>query len=146
MAGFTPMTEVTNTSQVDPTLVAARLEKNVRLSLAALALKGTRYAFVLQPALAVTSKTLSAREQKLRANELPPVLDILTKSYQEIRTHVSSIHDDRFLYLDESDAFAGLGSTEEIFLDSYHFGDRGNGIVAGKIADGIRSMLGDQVR
>jgi hypothetical protein len=141
-AGFHPMTDVVaGSSPVDPATVATRLEKNVRLSAVALALRGARYVFVLQPTLAVTSKPLSAREQKLRAGLLPPALENFTKSYQEMRSRLSSIHGDQFLYLDQSDAFAGLSASDEIFLDSYHFGDRGNAIVAKRIADGIRSSL-----
>jgi len=142
IARFHPMKEVVaGAAPVDPVSVATRLEKNVRLSATALALKGARYVFVLQPALAITSKPLSAREQKLRAGLLPPALENFAKSYHEIRSHLSSIHSDHFLYLDESDAFASLSANDEIFLDSYHFGDRGNAIIARKIADGISSSL-----
>lgn len=142
IAGFRPMTDVVaDPTPVEPATVAARLEKNVRLGAAALALKGARYAFVLQPAIAITTKPLSAREEKLRARLLAPALENFSKSYQAIRSRLSSIQADQFLYLDQSDAFAGLTATDEIFLDSYHFGDRGNAIVAKKIAEGIRSSL-----
>ena len=142
IAGFHPMTDVVASPlPVDPATVATRLEKNVRLSAMALALTGARYVFVLQPGLAITSKPLSTREEKLRARLLPPALENFTKSYQEIKTRLSSIHGDQFLYLDQSDAFAGLTASDEIFLDSYHFGDRGNAIVARKIADGIRDTV-----
>jgi hypothetical protein len=142
IAGFHPMTDViAGPLPVDPVTVARRLEKNVRLSAMALALKSARYAFVLQPAMAITSKPLSTREQKLRARLLPTALENFTKSYQEMKSRLSSIHGDRFLYLDQSDAFAGLTASDEIFLDSYHFGDRGNAIVAKKIADGIRQSI-----
>lgn len=141
-AGFHPMTDViAGPLPVDPAIVAARLEKNVRLSAMALALKGARYVFVLQPAIAVTSKPLSMREEKLHARLLPPALENFTKSYQEMKSRLSSVHGDQFLYLDLSDAFAGLSASDEIFLDSYHFGDRGNAIVAKKIADGIRPSV-----
>jgi hypothetical protein len=142
IAGFHPMTDViAGPVPISPASVATRLEKNVRLSTMALALKGARYVFVLQPALAITSKPLSAREQKLRAGLLPPAIENFTKSYQEMKSHLSSIRGDQFFYLDQSDAFAGLTASDEIFLDSYHFGDRGNAIVAKKIADGIHASL-----
>jgi hypothetical protein len=142
IARFPAMTDVIPApAQVPPAAVGIRLEKNVRLSAMALAMKGARYVFVLQPAIAITTKPLSAREQKLHDKLLPPALENFTQSYQEIRARLSSIHDSQFLYLDQSDAFAGLTASDEIFLDSYHFGDRGNAIVARKIADGIRSSL-----
>ena len=142
IAGSPPMTDVVAPpTKIDPALVGARLEKNVRLSIAALAFKDTRYVFVLQPALALATKPLSPREQKLRAKFLPPAVENFTKSYQEIRSRLASIHDDHFEYLDQSDAFADLSATDEIFLDSYHFGDRGNAIIAKAIGNGIRPQL-----
>src|SRR2546423_881822 len=142
LAGFHSMTDVVPTpNPVDPVTVAARLEKNIRLSQAALASKGARYVFVLQPALALASKPLSSREQKLRARLLPVALENFVSSYREIKSRLPSIRDDHFLSVDASDAFAGLTAADEIFLDSYHFGDRGNAIVARKIAEAIRPLL-----
>ena len=142
MGGFRPMTDVLGAPlPVSPASVATRLEKNVRLSATALAMKNATYAFVLQPAIALTSKPLSTREEKLRAHLQAPALENFTRSYQEMKARLSSIHADKFLYLDQSDAFASLTASDEIFLDSYHFGDRGNAIVAKKIADGLRSSL-----
>src|SRR2546423_3326030 len=142
LARFQPMPDVIpGPAPPDPVTVATRLEKNVRLSQTALAWKGARYVFVLQPAIAVSSKALSPREQKLRARLLPPALENFTGSYREMKTRLASIQGEQFLYLDESDAFAGLTVNDEIFLDSYHFGDRGNAIVARKIAEGIRPLL-----
>jgi hypothetical protein len=142
IARFPAMTDVIPApTRVPPASVGTRLEKNVRLSATALAMKGARYVFVLQPAIAITTKPLSTREQRLHDKLLPPALENFTQSYQEIRARLSSIHDNQFFYLDQSDAFAGLTASDEIFLDSYHFGDRGNAIVARKIAEGIRSSL-----
>jgi hypothetical protein len=58
-----------------------------------------------------------------------------------MKSRLASIQSDQFLFLDQSDTFAGLTASDEIFLDSYHFGDRGNAIVAKQIADGVRSIL-----
>ena len=139
---FPPMTDVLGTAApVSPTFVGARLEKNVRLSAVALAMKGANYVYVLQPTIALTSKPLSPREEKLRTRLLPPALENFTKSYQEMKTRLAALRIDRFFYLDQSDAFAGLSANDEVFLDSYHFGDRGNAIVARKIADGLRPIL-----
>jgi hypothetical protein len=142
IAGIHPMTEmIAGPAPVDPATVATRLEKNVRLSAMALGWKGARYVFVLQPAIAITTKPLSPREQKLRANLQPLALENFTKSFQQIQSRLSALPADQVLFLNQSDAFAGLTASDEIFLDSYHFGDRGNAIVAKKIADGIRPGL-----
>jgi len=142
VAGFPPMTDVIpGPRPVNPLSVATRLEKNVRLSAVTLGLQGARYVFVLQPAIALTSKPLSTREEKLRTSLQGPPLENFTRSYQEMKSRLSSIQADKFLYLDQSDAFAGLSAEDEIFLDSYHFGDRGNAIIAKKLAEGIRPSL-----
>jgi hypothetical protein len=65
----------------------------------------------------------------------------LTKSHQEKKSPLLAIRADRFFYLDQSDAFAGLSASDTIFLDSNHSGERGNAIVVRKIADGVRSSL-----
>jgi hypothetical protein len=76
ITGHPSMTDIiAGPSPVDPVTVAARLEKNVRLSATALGLKGARYVFVLQPAIAITTKPLSSREEKLRARLLRPALE-----------------------------------------------------------------------
>ncbi len=147
IAGFHPMTEVVpEPHPVDPTLVGARLEKNVRLSASALAMKGARYVFILQPGLTITTKSLSDREQKLRAIFQPPAIENFTKSYQEIRARLSTIKGDGFNYFDLSDAFASLSATDEIFLDSYHFGDKGNRIIAETIAKDLHSIFAQPIR
>lgn len=147
VAGFHPMMDVIPApGPVSPISVATRLEKNVRLSAITLGLQGARYVFVLQPAIALTSKPLSTREEKLRANLQGPPLENFTRSYHEMKSRLSSLHVDKFVYLDQSDAFAGLSAGDEIFLDSYHFGDRGNAIIARKIADGILSSLTPSAR
>jgi hypothetical protein len=142
LGGFQPMKDLLGTAApVSPAFVGMRLEKNVRLSAMALAMREANYVYVLQPTIAITSKPLSAREQKLRARLLPPALENFSQCFKEMKARLSSIQVDRFSYLDQSDAFAGLTASDEIFLDSYHFGDRGNAIVARKIADGLHSIL-----
>jgi hypothetical protein len=142
MAGFPSMTDVVPpASPVDPVAVGTRLEKNIRLSATVLAWKGAHYVFVLQPAIAVSTKILSVREQKLRAGLTPPAIENFVKSYAAMKSRLSAIPGDQLLYLDQSDAFAGLTASDEIFLDSYHFGDRGNAIVARKIVDVLRASL-----
>jgi hypothetical protein len=47
----------------------------------------------------------------------------------------------RFGYLDYSDVFDRCGAEEEVFLDSYHFGDRGNEIIAARLCDDLMPHL-----
>ncbi len=142
LGGVDMMPEVLpDAAPVSPARVADRLEKNVRLGAVALALTGARYVFVLQPGLAVTSKPLSVREQGLRDRLPPAARENFIRCYEQMKMRLASIRYDHFNYLDHSDVFAGLTSTDEIFLDSYHFGDRGNELLARAIVDGIRPLL-----
>lgn len=141
LAGLGSMPEVVaKASPVAPVRVGERLEKNVRLGAMALAMAGAHYVFVLQPGLAVTSKPLSPREQELRMGLAPWALENFSQCYEEIRKRLAELNDGNFLYLDKSNVFSELDVADEIFLDSYHFGDRGNEILAHAIADGIRAL------
>ncbi len=143
LAGLQPWQDVVaNASPVAPALVGERLEKNVRLSAIALALEKARYVFILQPGLAVTSKPLSQRERELRAVLAPTAIENFYICYEQIRKRLEVMTYSNFTYLDYSDVFHTLSASDEIFLDSYHFGDRGNGILADKIAEGIHDLLG----
>ncbi len=42
---------------------------------------------------------------------------------------------------DLADAFDDIGDQEDIFIDSYHFGDKGNEIVAEKIYLNIKDII-----
>jgi lysophospholipase L1-like esterase len=142
LAGYPPMPEVTESPRpVPPSRVGERLERNVRLSATALGFIGSQYIFVLQPGVAVTSKPLSERERELR-NALPPsALENFESSYAEILRRLAGVGFQNFHYLDLSDVFSPLSKSDEIFLDSYHFGDRGNEILALAIADEIKKRV-----
>lgn len=147
LAGYGPMPEVTASPvPVPPRKVGERLERNVRLSVTALGLVGAQYVFVLQPGLAVTSKPLSSRERDLRAALPAGAQENFDCCYSEIRRRLNDISYSNFLYLDLSDVFSRLTASDEIFLDSYHFGDRGNEILARAIADRIEERIGQTLK
>ena len=142
LGGTTAMPEIiAGPASVSPVRVAELLEKNVRLSALALGLTGARYVFVLQPALALTTKPLSVREEALRASLPPTARQNFITCYEQMNLRLASIRYDHFTYLDQSDVFAGMSLEDEIFLDSYHFGDRGNEILARAIRHGIGPIL-----
>ena len=141
LGGVEPMPEVEeHAATISPASVADRLAKNVLLSAAAVEMAGARYVFALQPMIAVSTKKLSARENEIRAAQAAG-FDHFAQCYRYMRSRLSELSDDRLVYLDLSDIFADLGASDEIFLDSYHFGDRGNELVAARIADGIGPIL-----
>ena len=121
---------------IPPPLVAQRLVKNVRLSAFTLAQEQVNYVFVLQPTLATTGKRLSGRERKyLRHREY------FQECYKQIHGTLNTLQSVNFTYLNLAGMFDRMGDQEDIFLDSYHFGDRGNEMVAEQIYRGISELI-----
>jgi hypothetical protein len=132
-----------------PPLVADRLEKNIRLACFALQVKGARYVFILQPNLAVTLKELSDREKQWRdtgAKQWPKErLEYFRKCYGELRRRLPAVRAQGFAFGDGSTVFDRATGKDEIFLDAFHFGDRGNEIIASSILGRIRPILTQSV-
>jgi lysophospholipase L1-like esterase len=126
---------------VAPDLVAERLEKNVRLGAAALSAQGAKYLFVLQPTITVSTKPLSEREERIRGSTESPAAKLFREYYAAIKARLRSLPADGVDFLDLSDAFAHLGGDDEIFLDSYHFGDRGNEVIAAALAAAVAPFV-----
>ena len=138
IAWHTPMPEVVkvNTDPVPPHLVAERLAKNVRLSSYVLSLKGIPYLFFLQPTLAVTKKILTEREHSFLHKK-----DYFVKCYDEIDSRLKSVKIDNFSFVNLSSVFDHVSGKEDIFIDSYHFGDKGNELVAGRIVAHLKQII-----
>ncbi len=124
--------------KVPPSLVAKRLYKNVKLSSFALSQEGTDYVFVLQPTLAVTGKQLTAREVS-KVNKEPQ--EYFKRCYTQIDEALGAFNADNYHYVSLTNVFDTLGNQEDIFIDSYHFGDKGNEIIAANILLHIRDIL-----
>ncbi len=141
-SGFEPMVDVQDVSpnRVPPEIVAARLQKNVRLAASALALANARLHVFLQPAIATTSKPLSPREKKV----LSRFGTFLNAGYnQDAYRHIAKLLGTGGLppnasFTDLSGLFDAIPETPEVFLDFYHFGDRGNFMIAQSMVDAIR--------
>ena len=46
-----------------------------------------------------------------------------------------------FRYINLTDIFDNMNNQEDIFIDSYHFGDKGNEIIAENIYQQIKDMI-----
>ena len=136
-----PMPENTRTeaSPIAPALVAERLLKNVRISLFALSGNKTDYVYVLQPALAVTKKKLTSREKSSLKIE-----DYFRTCYGLFAKDLKNLHGDNYQFVDLSGMFDGFDEQDEIFMDSYHFGDKGNEKIAENIFLQIKGRLARQ--
>jgi hypothetical protein len=126
--------------KVSPSFVADRLEKNIKLSAYALSLHKIPYIFCLQPTLAVTKKPLTqfeARPIKKRSDRK----EYFRQCYEEIDKHLSKLQLANFTYINLSNIFDERSDNEDLFLDSYHFGDKGNEIIAGQMYRQIKPII-----
>jgi hypothetical protein len=128
-------------SPIAPALVADRLLKNVRISLFALSENKTDYVYVLQPALAVTKKKLTSREKNSLKTE-----DYFRTCYRLFAKDLKNLQGENYQFVDLSGMFDDFDEQQEIFMDSYHFGDRGNEKIAENIFLKIKDRLARQAR
>jgi hypothetical protein len=140
------MPEVTETEKgaVAPALVAERLLKNVKLCLCVLSNEKAYYVLALQPTLPVTGKKLTKREKHslpVAEGRLKGFEEYFRDCYARIDAVLSRLEEEKYRYINLVDVFDGIGDREEIFVDSYHFGDRGNEIVAQRLFSHIKEVV-----
>lgn len=128
---------------VPPEEIARVLEKNARLAAASLETTGARYMLCLQPALAVTGKALSARERSHLEAEIlgAGAADYFRRCYALYRERLPALADKGVIFADANTALDGLPAESEVFLDSYHFGDRGSRLLARWLFEQIAPLL-----
>jgi len=130
-------TTMASTERIAPEIVAYRLEKNVRLGALALQSAGVPWLFFLQPTLSVTKKALTTRENDF----LTHAKDYYQQCYLAMTGKLSVLEQKNFHFVDISGIFDGYGSEEEMFLDQFHFGDKGNAVIADAMFSALHSML-----
>ena len=122
--------------------VSYRLIKNVELISFSLSRMGTPYIFALQPTLSMTGKKLtdaekSADQKNIKKKEKPYFIDC----YDNLDKNLKKLKMQNFYYLNLTKVFDSVEEGIAIFLDSTHFGDRGNQILAQNIHRFIRTFL-----
>lgn len=140
-SGFPPMADVqdASTTSVPPEQVAARLRKNILLASGALSMADARYHVFLQPAIVTTGKRLGPRETKWTRSGYFRDPAYYRQCYGKIDELLrSSPLPSNVAYTNLSGIFDELPEEQDVFLDSYHFGDRGND----QIATAIVAALG----
>ena len=128
-------------SSIPPDVVASRLVDNIKLASFTLSLNQARYVFILQPTLYVTSKALSPHEKEMRNIQYEKYF---SQCYQDIKQKLHKLNISNLTFIDESDAFKGLTSNDCIFIDSYHYGDRGTEFIAKKIFKDMRNIISQE--
>lgn len=118
--------------------IVRKLEKNLKLSQTALSLEKINYIYILQPSIAVTKKSLSEREKKIAT---PEYIQYFDDAYKIIDARLNKLVLSKFDFFNLSSVFDQLPSSDEVFLDSCHFGDKGNQIIAQAMADSMGRNL-----
>ena len=143
-SGFGSMVDVQDVQKtpVPPDLVAERLRKNVMLASSALSLVGGRFQVFLQPAIVTTGKTLGKREREWTRSGYFQNPAYYRECYDRIdRLLRSSPLPSNVTFTNLSAIFDDLPEEQDVFLDSYHFGDRGNDLIATAIVRALRPTL-----
>ena len=146
LAGRGELTDVTVTSPnpVPPEIVSNRLRKNITLGWFALEQKGIPYLFVLQPTLAVARKKLTGREQAVldsRIEQHADHVDYFQACYAQIETALQKFSGEGYRFVNMAGIFDDLRADDDLFIDSYHFGDKGNEIIAQHIYSAIQGLV-----
>jgi hypothetical protein len=122
--------------------VIERLVRNVTLSHQALALAGARYMFALQPAMEVSGKIRTPREERAAASAASePWFALMGRYYPEFRKSLAAIEKPGFHFLDMTSVFDECGDEIDIFIDTAHFGDRGNDLLAHSLCNYILPVI-----
>jgi lysophospholipase L1-like esterase len=108
--------------------------RNVEDAALALDRVHARLIFALQPNVASTAKRLSRYEQQLPEVQNKPYWD---SCYQALREELGQIGTPNYRLLDLSRSFGALDEGTELFVDSYHFADAGNRLIAQALAEQI---------
>ncbi len=118
-------------AQVSPSQAAERLARNVACGHHVLATVGADYVFVLQPLLELSKKVRTPREQLIEdAVGFHAWFIEMQNYYQEFRRSLRALEQPGFSFLDLTTSFDACDGSVDIFIDTAHFGDRGNDLIA----------------
>jgi lysophospholipase L1-like esterase len=128
---------------ISPAEIVRVLTKNARLSALALKPTGAPYLVCLQPALSVTRKGLTARERRHLEREIQGkgVNEYFRRCFAVYREELPRLEEEGIHYADLSVVFDDADADAEIFLDAYHFGDRGNRLLARRLFEVVAPLL-----
>ncbi len=116
---------------VGPAKAAERLTHNVECSHYALRKTGADYLFALQPVLELSQKVRTWREQQIvKAVGSHAWFIQMQDYYQVFRRGLQALEQPGFQFSDATRIFDTCDDDTELFIDTAHFGDRGNDLIA----------------
>lgn len=127
---------------IGPEVGGQRLTRNVDFSHHALATVSADYVFTLQPVLALSRKRRTRREQVVAAAvSARPWIVHAEAFYRHFRADLRALDRPGFHFLDASSIFDACDDQVDLFVDSAHFGDRGNDLIAQHLRDQILPII-----
>jgi lysophospholipase L1-like esterase len=118
---------------VPPGDVGQRFERNQRSAWYAAATGGATYVVALQPCLAVTK---SSRKAPAPGDE-----SYFVACFDELRLRLERIELQQWKFVDLTRLFDADFGREHVYIDSYHFGDKGNERLARALFDALHDLL-----
>ncbi len=123
-----------------PRIVAQRIAKNARVASYALGLRGVPYLFFSQPSIVTTRKALTPFERSLLESKTGFFdLAYVKRCYRVMEEQLSGIAAPNFHYRSLAGLFDDVES--QVFVDSYHLGDRGYELIARAMLETVREHL-----
>jgi len=128
-------------TRIAPSKVSERLSRNILLSSTVANAQKFRYVFVLQPNLLSTNREMTPYETAWLAKWDIKDRDYFRECYAAFRQMLAGADHQNFLFIDQSALFDQVPKEKQVFFDAYHFGDRGNRLVAEDLAWQLRGLI-----
>jgi hypothetical protein len=131
---------------VGPVQAAERLARNVACGRYVLATVGADYVFALQPLLELSHKVRTPREERIaKAVGSHAWFIQMQDYYQEFRRSLRALEQPGFSLVDMTNSFDACDGKTDIFIDTAHFGDRGNDLIAQNLLGPILGRIGQRL-
>ena len=129
--------------QVSPAKAAERLARNVECGHYVLTRVGADYVYALQPLLELSQKVRTPREEQIveAVGSLTWFVQ-MEDYYQEFRRSLRALEQRGLHFLDTTSIFDTCDDDIEIFIDTAHFGDRGNDLIAQYLSGEVLAIIG----
>jgi hypothetical protein len=127
---------------VGPAKAAERLARNVECGHYVLRKIGADYLFALQPVLELSQKVRTKREQHIAEAVGSHVWFIqMPDYYQEFRSRLRLLEQPGLHFCDATGVFDACGDNIELFIDTCHFGDRANDLIAQYLCSEVLAII-----
>jgi hypothetical protein len=142
-----PTEEPAPAISVSAAKAAERLGRNVQSCHSVLRKVGADYVYVLQPVLELSRKVQTPREEQIvKAVGSHPWFIQMQDYYREFRATLRALEQPGFHFSDTTSIFDNYKDDTEVFIDTVHFGDRGNDLISQSLRDQVLPIILGRLR